>query len=63
VGLSRTAGGLFDGVAWGGAQALSGTLANAVRLRLRTCLLPQIWDVDTLADWERWQRRQARGRA
>ena len=61
VGLARPAFGVFDGVAWGGPQALSGTLANAMRLRLRTCLLPQIWDVDTFPDWERWQRRRARG--
>jgi hypothetical protein len=61
VGISRPAPGLFDDVVWGGDQALAGTLANAARLRLRTCLLPQIWDVDDAADWERWQRNSDRG--
>jgi hypothetical protein len=61
VGLSRPAPGLFDDVVWGGARALAGTLANTARLRLRTCLLPQIWDVDDAADWTRWQRRRGHG--
>jgi hypothetical protein len=56
VGLSKPVPGLFDGVAWGGDQALRGTLANAIRLRLRICLLPAIWDVDEVDDWQRWER-------
>lgn len=58
VGLSTPAPGLFDGVTWGGSEALGGTLANAFRLRLRVCLLPAIWDVDELDDWRRWERQR-----
>ena len=58
VGLSRPVAGLFEGVAWGGARALADTLANATRERLRICLLPEIWDVDTAADWGRWLRER-----
>jgi len=58
VGLSKPAPELFDGVAWGGNQALAATLANAIRLRLRICLLPAIWDVDEVEDWRRWERQR-----
>lgn len=58
VGLSKPAADLFHGVAWGGGEALRGTLANAVRLRLRVCLLPAIWDVDEVEDWRRWQQQR-----
>jgi rSAM/selenodomain-associated transferase 1 len=60
VGLARPAPGLFADVAWGGAMALGGTLANAMRMRLTTCLLTQIWDVDESADWARWLRERSR---
>jgi len=60
VGLSKPAPGLFDGVAWGGSEALGGTLANALRLRLRVCLLPAIWDVDEVDDWRRWEQQRGR---
>jgi uncharacterized protein len=59
VALARPAPGLFDGVRWGSAEALAGTLANAIRMGLRICLLPQIWDVDDPADWARWRRERA----
>jgi uncharacterized protein len=59
VALARPAPGIFDGVSWGSAEALTGTLANAIRMRLRICLLPQIWDVDDPADWARWRRERA----
>jgi rSAM/selenodomain-associated transferase 1 len=59
VGVSRPITGMFADVEWGRADVLAATLANAMRLRLRICLLPQIWDVDTPADWERWLRERA----
>lgn len=58
VGLARAAPGLFAGVAWGGSAVLSRTLANAIAAGLRVCLLPQIWDVDTVDDWRRWTALQ-----
>jgi len=61
VALARAVPGLFDGVIWGGADVLLATLANATRLRLRICLLPEIWDVDTVSDWQRWLRERGQG--
>jgi glycosyltransferase A (GT-A) superfamily protein (DUF2064 family) len=58
VGASRVVPGLFANVEWGGANVQATTLANATRQRMRICLLPQIWDVDTPADWERWVRER-----
>ena len=48
--------GVFDGVAWGSAEVLSATLARAERLALRCACLPEIWDVDEPADWQRYLR-------
>jgi rSAM/selenodomain-associated transferase 1 len=58
VGVSRVIPGLFADIEWGRASVLAATLANATRQRLRICLLPQIWDVDTPADWDRWLRER-----
>jgi rSAM/selenodomain-associated transferase 1 len=58
IGLARPAPGLFAGVRWGGAAVLHDTLVNAIASGLRVCLLPQIWDVDTVDDWRRWTAQQ-----
>lgn len=60
VGLARPAPALFEGIAWGTGRVLAQTLDAAAAAGIRLALLPEVWDVDTAADWARYQRtRQA----
>lgn len=50
---------LFRGVAWGGAEVLAQTIANAEALGLRYALLESLHDVDRPEDLPVWERAQA----
>ncbi len=49
---------VFDGPAWGGPDVLATTRRLLVEARLPWEELPMRWDVDTLADYRRWQGGQ-----
>lgn len=56
VGLSQPQPELFEDIAWGTDQVLVQTQAKAQRKQLNVQLLETLWDVDYLADWERFCR-------
>jgi rSAM/selenodomain-associated transferase 1 len=47
---------VFGGVAWGSAGVLAQTRILAEQAGLAVSLQPQIWDVDSVADWHRFER-------
>jgi uncharacterized protein len=49
--------GLFDGVRWSSPHTLSDQLECCRALRLRSCLIEQLADIDTAADWRTYQAR------
>lgn len=55
IGMNAPHAALFADVGWGGSDVLTVTLAKAEAAGLHTHLLPTIWDVDTPADWRRYQ--------
>lgn len=50
--------GLFDDMPWGTGDVLELTLQRCRARELRYSLLPEIWDVDTPADWQRFLARR-----
>ena len=54
IGMKRRADFLFEGITWSTAQVLSQTLSLASQWGLRTTLLPELSDIDTQEDWERY---------
>lgn len=54
IGLSHPAPPLFEGIAWGSASVCAETRAQAETLGLAVQTLSHGYDVDTLADLERW---------
>jgi rSAM/selenodomain-associated transferase 1 len=56
IGLKHPAPELFTGIRWGASTVLSSTLDRARVLGLASRLLKPIYDVDTLADWQRYRR-------
>jgi rSAM/selenodomain-associated transferase 1 len=60
VGMSRLHRELFDGIPWSSGDTLARSLEAARARRLSVLLLPEVSDVDTGADWERWQRTSDR---
>lgn len=50
--------GLFDDMPWGTGDVLQLTLQRCRAAELRCSLLPEIWDVDTPADWQRFLARR-----
>lgn len=50
--------GLFDDMPWGTGDVLKLTLERCRSGQLRCSLLPEIWDVDTPADWQRFLARR-----
>jgi rSAM/selenodomain-associated transferase 1 len=57
IGLAAPHAGLFEGIAWSTATVCAATLERARALGLRHRLLPELRDVDTLADVRReWKR-------
>jgi uncharacterized protein len=59
IGVTRPRGGLFEGVPWGSGEVLGCTLQKAKRLSLRTQLLGELRDVDTVEDLPVWAAVQA----
>ena len=47
---------VFQDIAWGTADVLEATIARAAKQGLRVVCLPEIWDVDVPADWQRYLR-------
>ncbi len=56
VGLSQPHPELFDDIDWGTDRVLAQTLFKAQQGQLKVHLLDSLWDVDYLADWERFCR-------
>jgi len=52
---------VFKGVAWGTSTVLEQTIALARQAGLSVSRLRTVWDIDTEADWNRWQLEQASG--
>ena len=49
---------IFDDVRWSSEHALVDTMANVVRAGLSFEVVARLSDVDTVEDFERWQRRK-----
>jgi rSAM/selenodomain-associated transferase 1 len=59
IGLREAHLGVFDAIEWSTSRVYSQTLAQADRLGLRVCSLPEWYDVDEPADLERLRRELA----
>ncbi|MCC5790588.1 MAG: DUF2064 domain-containing protein, partial [Opitutales bacterium] len=57
VGMKEEQPGLFAGIPWSSSETLSASLEKTRSLGLKVALLPELSDVDTLADWERERRK------
>ena len=55
VGMHRAHPELFVDMTWSVPEVCSETQHRAARLGLSVVLLPELWDVDTIDDWRRWQ--------
>lgn len=53
--IAKVNGNWLNGVEWGSDKALAQTLSCCSRVGLSYQLLPQSWDVDEVADYERWK--------
>jgi len=49
---------LFDAMPWSTPDVYAQTLRRIAAARLRHVALQMLWDVDTAADWRRWQRSE-----
>ena len=56
IGMRRANPALFRGMPWGTARVAGITRQRAKRLGLRCEEVSGLWDVDTMADYRRWQR-------
>lgn len=54
IGMKVRAAYLFEGIAWSTSQVLSKTLHVASQHSLTTTLLPELCDIDTPEDWQRY---------
>lgn len=54
IGMKVRAAYLFEGIAWSTSQVLSKTLHVASQHSLTTTLLPELDDIDTPEDWQRY---------
>jgi len=54
IGMKCEAGYLFEGIAWSTSQVLSQTLHVASQQGLIVTLLPELDDIDTQEDWQRY---------
>ena len=61
IGMSRLIPELFQGIAWGTSQVFRQTCAIAKRLKLKVTVLPLGYDVDTVKDYERFQKEVCYG--
>jgi glycosyltransferase A (GT-A) superfamily protein (DUF2064 family) len=58
LGMSRFIPELFDGIPWSTDRVLRETLSRAASLTLKVHQLRPLGDVDTAADWFRYQRER-----
>jgi rSAM/selenodomain-associated transferase 1 len=56
IGMTRAIDGLFEGIAWGTGSVLTDTLRAAERLGVDARLIRSAYDVDTIADVQRFER-------
>jgi rSAM/selenodomain-associated transferase 1 len=56
VGMKRPIPEIFTESRWGDSQVLARALERAERAGVSVALLPEIYDVDELADWQRYQQ-------
>lgn len=55
IGCKKTAPLMFKEVTWGESSVLDSTLVSLQQCGLTHHLLPTLWDVDILSDYQRWQ--------
>jgi len=58
LGLTRTADGLFDGIEWSSPRTGEQQRENLKRAGMTIAELPTLQDIDTLEDWEAYQKRK-----
>jgi uncharacterized protein len=56
IGMTRTIDGLFEDIAWGTGSVLTDTLRAAERLGVDARLIRSAYDIDSIADIERFER-------
>jgi hypothetical protein len=59
IGMRTLVGALFEGIDWGTGKVLAQSLARARNCSLRTCLLPEWHDLDTVEDLAKVAERRA----
>lgn len=47
---------LFENISWGSDRVLEQTFSRAREHSKQIALLPKLWDVDTIHDYQRWKR-------
>jgi uncharacterized protein len=55
IGMREPESDVFEGIAWGKSGVLAQTLGRVQAAGLRVHLLRELWDLDDLADYRRWQ--------
>lgn len=60
IGLRAPQPALFTSIPWSTDRVFGETMRRARENDLRVALLRELADVDTIADWERWERRAGR---
>ena len=55
IGMAQPQPALFLDMTWSTRTVLSETLERAAAAGLTTTVLDELWDVDNVADWQRWQ--------
>ncbi|MCY3542352.1 MAG: TIGR04282 family arsenosugar biosynthesis glycosyltransferase [Gammaproteobacteria bacterium] len=56
IGMNEPCAYLFEHISWGSDRVLEQTLSRAQDLGLQVFLLSKLWDVDTIADYQRWKQ-------
>lgn len=57
IGMKQAHAALFDGIAWSTPEVLPATLGKIAMLGLSYALLPELADIDTIEDYQKWQVR------
>lgn len=55
IGMKQAHAALFDGVAWSTPEVLSATIGKIGMLGLSYALLPELADIDTVEDYQKWR--------
>lgn len=55
IGMKQAHAALFDGIAWSTPEVLPATLGKIAMLGLSYALLPELADIDTIEDYQKWQ--------